>query len=209
MRKVRIMVIVILAVCLVALGGLLIAGKTAAKTTTSNENVTIVEAPQQTEPMEHEAFKIEEYISVLPEGENIIRDGKLDANNYNDVYVPRKAADGNTKGVSYWEGGVGEYPNILSVSFRETKTVHAMRICLCPLPVWGDRVQTFSVEITTDGENYTELVPETDYQFSPKTGNEVILEFDTTDIMGAQLIFTGNTGAASGQVAEWEIYSAK
>ncbi len=205
MRKVRLACIVILLVSVFVLAG--IKWNLSSKGMEWNpEGVTVVKAPEQTEAMEHEYFKVEEYISVLPEGENIIRQGKIDASSFTDVYTPRKTTDGNAKGVSYWEGEKDTYPNILSVQFDEPQTIHASRICLCPLPVWGKRTQTFSVEISADGESYEEIIPLKDYEFNPNKNNEVILEFDEVEVMGVRLCFTANTGAGGAQVAEWEIY---
>ena len=174
----------------------------------ASSNITVVESPEQTEAMEHPAFIREEYVSIVPEGINIAGDGKqIDANSYADVYVPRKAIDGNLNGASYWEAAADSYPNILEIGYEESHEIHAIKVGLCPKSIWGKRYQEFSVEISEDGQNYTELIPMTQYEFTPDRNNEVVLEFDPVSMMGIRLNFISNTGASGAQVAEFEVYS--
>lgn len=170
-------------------------------------NLTVVEAPDQTEAMEHPDFIKEEYIPVIPEGTNIALEGKAEASSFTQSYVARKAIDGNAKGVSYWEAAPDSYPNTLTVDLKRVAPIHAVRILLNPASIWGKRTQTFAVKVSTDGENFTELVPLKDYVFDPDRGNEAVITFDPVDAQYVQLEFTANTGAAGGQVAEFEIYS--
>lgn len=171
--------------------------------------VEVIEALEQTESMLHPYFVKEVYEPVIPAGTNIALDAKITANGFQDVYTPRKAADGKTEGNSYWEGENDAYPNILTADFQETQNIHAIKVCLCPKSIWSRRTQTFGVEISKDGENYTELLPITEYLFDPDTANEVVLEFENTECMSVRLIFTENSGAGGAQVAELEIYKEK
>lgn len=188
--------------------GLLVAANVvlgiAARNTSSE--VLVIEAPEQTESFVHEAFVVEEYESIIPDGENVARLGKAAANGQTDVYGANKAIDGKTGGASYWEGATDDYPNIITVTLPETHSVHAIRLCLCPLTVWGPRTQTFSVLVSRDGENFEELIASAEYNFTPKKNNEVVIEFDRTDILAARIEFTGNTGAGGAQLAEFELY---
>lgn len=204
MNKRRI-VIIILAVILV---GLIIYGVSQKKKPSKLiAEITKIEAPDQTESEVNPVFIKEDYVSVLPEGTNIASEGKIDANRFNQTFTPRKAVDGMTGAASYWEGSPDAYPNELSVKFKEDKTIHAIRVAINPDSVWGKRTQTFSVLVTYDGEAYETLLDEKGYEFDPSTGNEVILEFEDTQVKGIMLSFTANTGATGGQVAEFEIYS--
>lgn len=169
--------------------------------------ITRIEAPERSESTEHPLFIKEVYEPVIPEGDNIAKDAKIEANDFNDVYTPRKVKDGNPNAQSYWEGASDAYPNILTASYEEPQTIHAIKLLLCPLSVWSTRTQTFSVEISEDGENFTEFLKSADYVFDPDKGNEVILEFEDITIKAIRLVFTANTGASGAQVAELEIYS--
>lgn len=168
---------------------------------------SVVETPDRTESTENPLFVKEVYEPVIPDGTNIAADAKMKASGFNDAYTPIKVNDGRTEGQSYWEGENGAYPNILTATFKETHKIHAIKVCLCPQSVWSMRMQTFCVQISGDGENFTELIPAGDYEFNPDTANEVVMDFDEVECKAVQLVFTGNTGAGGAQVAEFEIYS--
>ncbi|MCR5255535.1 MAG: discoidin domain-containing protein [Acetatifactor sp.] len=170
-------------------------------------DITVVETKDQTQSEVPPYFVVEEYEPIIPEGTNIAELSRFDANGYNDVYLPGKAKDGNTDGASYWEGAVDSYPNILTAIFPETVSAHAIKVLLCPKSIWGARKQAFSIEVSVDGENFTELVASEEYFFDPRTNNEVVVEFDDTSFTAIRLNFTSNTGATAAQVAEFEIYS--
>lgn len=178
----------------------------AGKSKMSKAGLTVVAAPEQSEPMEHEDFMKEEYVSAVPDGDNLALEGKIEASSFADVYVPKKVIDGKTAGFSYWEGAADTYPNLLSLELEQPSAIHAIRVCLCPQKIWGKRVQEFSVKISADGENYKELFPMQAYDFNPDRGNEVILNFDETEVKYVELEFNSNTGGAGGQVAELEVY---
>ena len=169
--------------------------------------ITLVETPDQTESTPHPDLMKEVYAPVITSGVKVALDAKMQENGHTDVYLVNKANDGDTKGASYWEGAVGAYPNIITANFKEAENVHAIKVCLCPQSVWGARTQTFSVEVSNDGENFTELIGEKEYEFDPDTANEVVLEFDAVTVMSVRLVFTANTGAEAAQVAELEIYA--
>lgn len=206
MKKIRSILIIVLAV--VAAGmwcGVFVLRSQAQKT--SYGEVTIVETADRTESAEHPAFVKEVFEPVIPDGENIAGEAKMTSSGNNDIYVANKANDGDTAGASYWEGASNEYPNILTATFAEEKSIHAVKVLLCPLSIWGARKQTFSVEISRDGENFEELLPSAEYGFDPDAGNELVLEFDAVTCKAVRLVFTANTGATGAQVAELELYS--
>ena len=207
MKKVRVLLMAIAAIAAVGIWGAVLILHSGAEEKAYGE-VTVIPTPDRTESTEHPLFVKEVYEPVIPDGTNIAEEAKFEANGYNDVYTPRKAKDGKTAGVSYWEGAPDAYPNILTATFEEEKSIHAIKVCLCPQSVWGARTQTFRVEISADGEDFEELIPSKDYEFNPDTANEVVLEFDTITCKAVQLVFTANTGASGAQVAEFEIYSA-
>ncbi len=174
--------------------------------TISDANVTIVKAIEQTEAQEHPDFIKEEYQLVLPEGENAALGKKITASSYTQVYNAPKAVDGSADGASYWEGKP-EYPNTLTVDLGAPTRIHAIRLALNPLPIWSKRTQTVAVNISKDGENFTELVSTMQYTFDPDFGNEAQLSFDEVETQFVQLVITENSGAGGGQVAEFEVYS--
>lgn len=169
-------------------------------------NVTIVEAREQSEAEEHPTFIVEEYKLVLPEGENIALNKSITASSFTQVYNAPKAVDGTSDGPSYWEG-TGEYPNTLTMDLGTPTKIHTIRLALNPLAIWGKRSQTIAVNISSDGENFTELLPAKQYSFDPALGNEAQLPFEEVETRFVQLVITENTGAGGGQIAEFEVYS--
>ncbi len=206
MKKIRVICLVLSGVLAAGIWGATFYLQVQSRTVTYGE-VKIVETEDRTESTTHPAFVKEEFIPVVPDGTNIAQEARFDANGFNDVYAPGYAKDGDTSGPSYWEGAADDYPNILTAVFEETRSIHALKLLLNPQSIWGPRIQTFSVEVSEDGENFKELIPLTDYQFDPDTGNELVLEFDEIQAMAVRLTFTGNTGAVGAQIAELEIYS--
>lgn len=205
--KFRIGIIGILAIFNLILLGVVILYVKEPKIKKNPPKVIIHETIEQTASMEHPDFVKEEYVLVLPEGENIALGKKVKASGFHDVYTPRKVVDGIAVGTSYWEGKADEYPNILTIDLGESYAIHAIRVCLSPMAIWGKRTQTFSVHISEDGENFTELYAEKEYVFDPDSGNEVQLLFDSIKAQFVRLEITSNTGASGGQIAEFEIYS--
>ncbi|MDF2908541.1 MAG: coagulation factor 5/8 type domain protein [Herbinix sp.] len=169
-------------------------------------NVTVVEAREQTEAEEHPAFIVEEYKLVLPEGENVALNKSITANSFTEVYNAPKAVDGTSDGPSYWEG-TGEYPNTLTIDLGSQIKIHTIRLALNPLAIWGKRTQTVAVNISIDGDNFTELLPAKQYTFDPVIGNEAQLPFEEVETQFVQLVITENSGAGGGQIAEFEVYS--
>jgi hypothetical protein len=170
------------------------------------ENVTTVTAPDQTEAQTPPEFIKKPFELVLPEGENVAKGKLAEADGYTDVYAANRCVDGSTDGGSYWEG-TSNYPNHLTVDLKDPAKIHAIRIALNPLAIWGKRTQTISVNISSDGENFTELIKMKQYTFDPDEGNQVQLEFDEVETRYVQLVITENSGAGGGQIAEFEIYS--
>lgn len=169
-------------------------------------NVIVVEAREQSEAEEHPAFLVEEYQLVLPEGENVALNKSIKASSFTEVYNATKAVDGTCDGPSYWEG-TGDYPNTLTVDLGVQTKIHTIRLAINPLAIWGKRTQTVAVNISSDGENFTELLPAKQYTFDPDLGNEVQLPFEELETRFVQLVVTENSGAGGGQIAEFEIYS--
>lgn len=165
---------------------------------------TVVEAPNQTGSMESEEFRQEEYVAPVMEGENVALGTKAAANGFNDVYQARNVVDG-ARG-TYWEGSPDTSEDILTVNLKACHDIYAIVVGLNPASVWSKRTQTISFAVSTDGEEYVEIVPQTKYEFDPKTGNQIVVEFETVAAQYVRAVFTSNSGAVGGQVAEFEVY---
>lgn len=170
------------------------------------KNLTVVEAIDQSDVLEHPDFIKEDYVSLVPEGINLSQEAEATASSFAQSYTPRKVIDGKTDGVSYWEASPDSYPNILTLDLKAIHTIHAIRLMLNPAGIWSDRDQTFDIQTSMDGTTYTPWAEEATYTFSPDTGNEVILELEAINVRYVRLTFTSNTGGSGAQIAEFEIY---
>jgi len=136
--------------------------------------------------------------------ENLALHKSVSADANTQIYYDRNSVDGNVN--TYWEGAPNAYPNTLTVDMRETVSVKIIRIRLNPKPIWGVRTQTFSIEGSLGGEEYSIIVDSADYTFDPATANTVTINFDPVSVRYVKLEFTANSGAPGGQVAELEVY---
>lgn len=127
----------------------------------------------------------------------------LEASASNQVsgYAPAFAVDGDIE--TYWEGN-GGYPETFDVLFSKASPVRKITLRLNPIEIWGKRTMRFSVEVTPDGKSFREVVAEQDFVFDWAEGNAVELSLpeDTGEIAGVRLLFTANSGAGGGQLAE-------
>lgn len=203
MKKKFIIIIGCLAVVCAVMSAVVAVGNSSVKM--PNKNLTVVTAPDQKEAMENDAFKEEEYVAPEIDGTNVALDGRADANGFNDVYRAPNIIDGSR--LTYWEGSQNEESQIISVDLKDSYTIHTVVVGLNPAQIWGKRTQTFKIEASDDGQNYTEVIPSKDYDFDPKTGNQVIIDIDNVKMQYIRLTFTKNTGAVAGQIAELEVYT--
>ena len=203
MKKKFIIIIGCLAIACAGMSAVVAVGNSSVKM--SNKNLTVVTAPDQKEAMENDAFKEEEYVAPEIDGTNVALDGRVDANGFNDVYRAPNIIDGSR--LTYWEGSQNEESQIISVDLKDSYTIHTVVVGLNPAQIWGKRTQTFKIEASDDGQNYTEVIPSTDYDFDPKTGNQVVIDIDNVKMQYIRLTFTKNTGAVAGQIAELEVYT--
>lgn len=115
-------------------------------------------------------------------------------------YSASFAVDGDIE--TYWEGA-GEYPQYLTLTLSEKEAVAEMILSLNPIEVWGKRTQNFAVEISADGENYTELLADASYVFDWAEGNTVTVALPgDPEVLAVRLVFSHNSGAGGGQIAE-------
>ncbi|MBQ1016247.1 discoidin domain-containing protein [Micromonospora sp. D93] len=132
---------------------------------------------------------------------NVAQGKSMTASGSTFSFTPDKANDGQLS--SYWEGAAS-YPQNLTVALGANHSISGVTVKLNPDSSWGTRTQTIQV-LGRDqaSSSYTSLVSAAAYQFTQGTNVVTIpVSATTADV---QLRFTGNTGAPSGQVAEFEV----
>lgn len=164
-----------------------------------------VTTPDQDKAQVPAGFEVAEpVVPELPSGENLALNKPVESGPHTDVYVPKNVNDG--KVLTYWEGAA--FPNTMKINLQGTYKIKTAVVMLNPAAIWGPRTQTFEIQVSTDGKNFKTVVPSTQYQFDPKTGNLVIIDIPSTDASFVQFIFTQNSGTfeKGGQAAEICIY---
>jgi hypothetical protein len=136
-------------------------------------------------------------------GQNLALSRPIVSSSTEFTYAATNAVDGSL--TTYWEGAGGQYPGNLTVTLASASQLSAVTVELNPDPAWGNRTQTFSIEGRTGTGAFTTLASSAARSFSPSTGNTVTVPVSgtATDI---RLVFTGNTGAGNGQVAELQVF---
>ena len=167
--------------------------------------VTVVRAPEQTQAERPPCFPdpADDYIP-LPETENLAEGKPAETGAHTDVYVGKNINDGKTD--TYWESK--GFPAAVTFDLQGTYTVSTVAVCLNPSSIWEPRIQEIAVEVSTDGENFTEAAAAEKYQFDAATGNRIRIDFAPAEAAYVRVIFTMNSSSRTGgaQAAEICIY---
>jgi hypothetical protein len=117
------------------------------------------------------------------------------------------AANANDNSLAtYWEGGGGTYPNLLTVALGADADLNQVVVKLNPDAAWGPRTQTIAVEGRDQGGSaFTTLAAAQTYSFTPASGNSVTIPVSgrAADV---RLRVTANSGSGGGQAAEFQVF---
>ncbi|KDN18551.1 discoidin domain-containing protein [Amycolatopsis rifamycinica] len=137
-------------------------------------------------------------------GTNLAPGKPITASSTEWTYVAANANDDSP--ATYWEGGGGTYPNLLTVALGANADLNQVVVKLNPDPAWGPRTQTIAVEGREQSSSaFTTLAAAQSYSFTPATGNTVTIPLGgrAADV---RLRVTANSGAGGGQVAEFQVF---
>ncbi|WP_033260727.1 discoidin domain-containing protein [Amycolatopsis vancoresmycina] len=137
-------------------------------------------------------------------GTNLALGKPITASSTEWTYVAGNANDDSL--TTYWEGGGGTYPNLLTVALGANADLNQVVVKLNPDPAWGPRTQTIAVEgREQSAAAFTTLAAAQTYSFSPATGNTVTIPLGgrAADV---RLRVTANSGAGGGQAAEFQVF---
>ena len=170
--------------------------------------VTIVAAPEQTKAERPPCFPdpADDFIP-LPETENVAQGKPVISGAHTDVYVDRNVNDGKTD--TYWESK--GFPAEITFVLGETYTVSTAAVCLNPSSIWEPRIQEIAVQVSLDGETFTEVSAPCKYEFDAATGNRIRIDFEPVQAAYVKLVFTMNSSSRTGgaQAAEICVYLAE
>lgn len=124
---------------------------------------------------------------------------------YTQSYAPGNAVDGNAN--TYWESANSAFPQWLQVDLGSATAVRRIVLALPPATAWATRSQTLSVQGSTDGTSFGQLLGASTCTFDPSTGNTATLTLPAgTTTRHLRLLFTANTGWPAGQISEFRVY---
>ncbi|NEB82308.1 Secreted glycosyl hydrolase [Streptomyces sp. SID14478] len=120
------------------------------------------------------------------------------------TYVAENAVDDDTS--TYWEGGGGSYPQTLTVKLGSNADVSSLVLKLNPDAAWSTRTQKIEVQGREQkASGFTTLVAAKDYTFNPASGANSVSVPVTARVADVRLVFTANSGAPAGQLAEFQV----
>ena len=125
----------------------------------------------------------------------------VSATPHEDVYVSNHITDGNP--LTYYESSKGQWPAEVTIDLASIYDVNYITLSLPPLMQWEPRTQTFSIEASSDGVNFREIVASADYLFDPRTGNIVEIQLENPEeARFLRVIFTDNTRGFGAQISQ-------
>ena len=123
------------------------------------------------------------------------------------VYGSGNAVDGNPD--TYWESANNAFPQWIQVDLGSAVAVRRVLLSLPPSAAWGARTQTVTLQGSTDGGAFTQLLAAAGYGFDPATGNAATLQLPAAvTTRYVRLVFTGNTGWPAGQLSGLQVYGS-
>lgn len=134
-------------------------------------------------------------------GTNLALNKPITASSHVHTFVATNANDNSLS--TYWEGNGN--PSTLTVQLGANAALEQIVLKLNPDTAWGNRTQNIQVlgrEQSASG--FTNLVSAADYIFNPASGNTVTIPVSGT-AADVRLQINSNTGAPSGQVAEFQV----
>jgi hypothetical protein len=132
---------------------------------------------------------------------NLAQGKTMSESSHADVYGAGNANDANQG--TYWESANNAFPQWIQVDLGASVSVNKV---IAKLPTaWGTRTQTFSVQGSTNGSTFSDLVPSGTYTFTLGS-NVVTINFNAATTRWVRLLFTANNTWPAGQVSEFEVY---
>ncbi|MFE2067253.1 discoidin domain-containing protein [Streptomyces sp. NPDC059467] len=123
------------------------------------------------------------------------------------TYASGNATDGDPN--TYWESANNAFPQWVQVDLGAGTGVKRIVLDLPPAAAWATRTQTISVQGSTDGSAFAQLLASAGYTFDPATGNTATLTLPATvTTRYVRLTFTANNGWPAGQVSEFQVFGA-
>jgi hypothetical protein len=135
--------------------------------------------------------------------DNVALAATITASSSNGPFVASNAGDGNQ--TTYWESANNAFPQWIQADLGASVPTNRVILKL-PVADWASRTQTLAVQGSTNGTNFTDLVPSAGRVFNPATQATVTIDYGPATVRYVRLTITANTGWPAGQLAEFEVY---
>lgn len=145
---------------------------------------------------------VEVYAAPLSTTNLVAAVQSVSASSNNAPYNAPNAADGNQ--ATYWESTNNVFPQWIQADLGASLATNRL---VLKLPTnWEARTQTLTVQQSTNGSSFADLVASAGYRFDPASGNTVTITFNSVTTRYVRLLITVNTGWPAGQLSEFEVY---
>ncbi|WNI19434.1 discoidin domain-containing protein [Actinacidiphila sp. ITFR-21] len=142
-----------------------------------------------------------------PPATNLALHRPTSESSHTQVYGSGNATDGDTD--SYWESANNAFPQWIQVDLGSALGVKRLVLNLPPATAWATRSQTLSVQGSTDGGSFSQLLGSAAHTFDPASGNTATVTLPATvTTRYVRLTFTANTGWPAAQLSEFQVFGA-
>jgi hypothetical protein len=142
--------------------------------------------------------------AAAADGPNLAAGRTATASSVADVYTASRLTDGNQ--ATYWESANNAFPQWAQVDLGAAVAVTSVVLKLPASTDWATRSQTLSLQGSTNGTTFSDLVAAKAYSFNPASANTVTIDFAQASPRYLRLNITANTGWPAGQLSEIEAY---
>jgi hypothetical protein len=138
-------------------------------------------------------------------GPNLALGKSVTASGQSQTYAPSHVQDGNP--ATYWESTNQAFPQWITVDLGASTSIDQV---VLKLPSnWETRTQTLSVQGSSNGSSFANIVGSAGYTFNPAVaGNSVTINFAASTTRYVRIVVMANTGWPAAQLSEFEIYGS-
>ncbi|MFC8564500.1 discoidin domain-containing protein [Streptomyces sp. NPDC057245] len=127
---------------------------------------------------------------------------RLTASSSTGPYTPGNGNDGNR--ATYWESDNNALPQWIQADLGSSRRVD--RVVLRLPDGWPSRSQTFKIQGSENGSDFTDLTAAEAHTFDAAGGQSATVAFDATTTRYVRVLVSANTGQPAAQVSELEVY---
>lgn len=144
-------------------------------------------------------------IATAAGGPNLALGKAVTASGQSQTYAPGHVLDGNP--ATYWESSNQAFPQWITIDLGAGASIDQI---VLKLPSnWETRTQTLSVQGSSNGSSFANIVGSAGYIFNPAVaGNSVTINFAASTTRYVRIVVTANTGWPAAQLSEFEIYGS-